>query len=300
MPFRLPAYAKINLHLKIGAPRPDGYHALQTLFQEISLHDTLHFELARGAVQLRVTGGPGFKNLPSGRDNLVVKALELLRTNLGIKRGMRVRLEKRIPMGAGLGGGSSDAAAALWGGWVLWRKRLASAAVRHLQVPPLLERLARRLGADVPFFLKGGTAWAEGIGEKLTRLSGFHERSVIVIYPRVHVSTSKAYRWLDQGKGAGKGSSLTFNLVSATRLKVRLDPFPAIFPVNSFEPVILSRFPAVAAAHRALSDAGCEHVMLSGSGSAVYGFARTPAQAAAMARRLRRPSWEVFLARTRP
>src|SRR5205814_5633905 len=112
----LRAQAKVNLFLKVGRKRKDGYHSLQTLFQEISLHDRLRFKLSpRPPIRLTISG----KKLSSGKNNLVVRALHLLRERLCAKEGMDVHLTKKIPMGAGLGGGSSDAAAALWGGWLL-------------------------------------------------------------------------------------------------------------------------------------------------------------------------------------
>src|SRR5262245_48161478 len=110
------AHAKINTRLYVGPRRSDGYHSIDTIFQEISLHDTLTFRLAPRQIALRITGN----KLTSGSDNLVVRALERLRDELGVDAGMSVTLDKRIPLGAGLGGGSSDAAAALKAGWTLW------------------------------------------------------------------------------------------------------------------------------------------------------------------------------------
>ena len=276
----LKAHAKINLHLDVGDRRRDGYHDLRTLFQEISLHDTLTFALDDSELHLDVTPA----GVPSGPDNLVMRALYQLRAALKIEKGMRVKLEKRIPVGAGLGGGSADAAAALLGGWALWRGRGKLPAGRR---PPLaLMRIARTLGADVPFFLLGGTAWGEGVGEKLTRVPDCPRRWIVLVYPRVQVSTKIAYKLLD---AARLRRPSTNGHVRAAHLR----------PMNSFEPVILPRFTAVRAAKEALDAAGCSGVLMSGSGSSVFGFAETKKDAERVARRLRKKPWDVFVAHTR-
>jgi 4-diphosphocytidyl-2-C-methyl-D-erythritol kinase len=274
----LAAHAKINLHLDIGPRRPDGYHSLHTLFQEISLRDRLTFSPARKDILLTVSP----RGVLATADNLVYRALDRLRAALKIKKGIRVHLEKRIPVGAGLGGGSSDAAAALLGGWAIWKGRGRVPS----RVPPLLFRLAKGLGADVPFFLKGGTAWGRGIGEKLTGVPNCPRRWLVLVYPRVHVSTKRAYDLLDQSRRRHK------------------KPMPgthseALGPMNSFEPVIVKRFKPVAAAHAALNLAGCEGVMMSGSGSSVFGFCAGRAEGERVARRLRRRRWDVFVVHTR-
>lgn len=277
----LRAHAKINLHLDVGPLRPDGYHDLRTLFQEISLHDTLTFSLADRELSLAVTP----EGVPAGPDNLIMRALGKLRASLRIKRGMRVRLQKNIPVGAGLGGGSADAAAALMGGWALWK---GSGAVPVAgRVPPVLKRIAKTLGADVPFFLLGGTAWGEGVGEKLTPVPECPRRWLVLVYPRVQVSTRVAYKLLDAARL--RRPSTNGHRVHAAHLR----------PVNSFEPVILPRFTAVRAARVALEAAGCSGVLMSGSGSSVFGFAAGKKDAERIARRLRKKPWDVFVAHTR-
>jgi 4-diphosphocytidyl-2-C-methyl-D-erythritol kinase len=184
----LHAHAKINLYLHVGPRRADGYHSIDTLFQEISLHDTLTFRLAPARISLRVTGG----KLSAGPDNLVVRALEMLRQTLSVKAGMRVVLDKKIPMGAGLGGGSSDAAAALLAGWTLWKGPVPK------KIPLALFDCAKKLGADVSFFLMGGRARAGGVGEKLMPVKKYAKQHLVLVYPRTHVSTAEAYRWIDQ------------------------------------------------------------------------------------------------------
>jgi 4-diphosphocytidyl-2-C-methyl-D-erythritol kinase len=278
----VPAYAKINLHLDVGPRRDDGYHDLRTLFQEISLHDTLAFEPAPRHLSLTVSP-PG---LPTGPENLVIRALERLRTELKIKKGLRVHLTKRIPVGAGLGGGSSDAAAALLGGWALWKGR--GRLPRRGKLPELLPRLARELGADVPFFLLGGTAWGEGIGERLTPVRRKEpKRWLVLVYPRVHVDTRSAYRLLDAARH--KRPSTNGHQSAAGFLQ----------PTNSFEAVILPRFTAVRNARAALQKARCKDVLMSGSGSSVFGFRTSRKDAERVAQRLRKKPWDVFVAHTR-
>lgn len=176
--FSLPAPAKLNLFLNITGRRADGYHQLQTVFQLIDLSDTLHFSTANGGVELAC-------NEPSLAlaDNLVLKAATLLQTSTGKRRGATIRLTKRIPWGAGLGGGSSDAAATLWGLNRLWRLGLTEAE---------LQPLARSLGADVPVFLHGYSAWAEGIGDEL-QVIDLPEQWYLIINPGCGVSTARIF-----------------------------------------------------------------------------------------------------------
>ena len=266
----LTASAKINLHLDIGPRRRDGYHSLKTVFQEVGLVDTLHFQLSASEIELKIFP-PG--RLSTGPDNLIVRALVALQKKLKIKTGIRVHLTKRIPMGAGLGGGSSDAAAALWGGWLLWK----GLKKKPKRVPPVLLSLASRLGADVAFFLKGGIAKGEGIGDKLTALPPQPRRWLILVYPRVHVPTPLAYRLLDNSRSSTRPSAKHF---------------------NSFEPVILKKYPAIAKAKQALLDLGCTGVMMSGSGSTVFGFVKTKKEGARLLRSLRSRPWDCFLVHT--
>lgn len=274
----LQAHAKINLHLNIGPRRADGYHDLHTLFQEISLHDRLTFSVAESALSLEVIP----KGLPTGPDNLVIRALEKLRAALKVRKGLHVKLEKKIPVGAGLGGGSADAAAALLGGWAMWK----GGGKVPKRVPPLLFKLAKVLGADVSFFLKGGTAWGTGIGEKLTSVPSCPKRWLVLVYPRVHVSTQIAYGLLDASRARMQRPTVGTHA-------------DELGPMNSFEPVILRRFKPVAAAHAALNAAGCWGVMMSGSGSSVFGFATSRAHASRIARQLASRPWDVFAIHTR-
>ena len=154
------AYAKINLMLAVGPRRADGYHEIATILCAISLHDTLSFRLRRRGFALSVDG-PCARGVPRGPANLVLRAARLLARELGETRGATIRLTKRVPHGAGLGGGSSDAAATLRGLLALWKRRLPRSR---------LSALAAELGSDVPFFLGSSPALATGRGEILKPL----------------------------------------------------------------------------------------------------------------------------------
>jgi 4-diphosphocytidyl-2-C-methyl-D-erythritol kinase len=264
------AHAKINLHLDVGARRADGYHALRTIFQEISLHDTLRLSRAKRDISFTCS-----EETLSGSDNLIVTALSMLRGELNTDAGARVHLTKRIPVGAGLGGGSSDAAAALMAGLELWAP---PALLRNKKkCAELLFPLAKKLGADVPFFLFGGTAKASGIGDELTPLPPQPKRWLVLAYPRVHVSTPLAYQLLDRQKKPSP---------------------PAAPPFNSFEAVVVPAFPPVGAAKQSLIDEGCAGVLMSGSGSSVFGFVRNAAHAQKIRRALAKKKWDVFVVHT--
>ncbi|MDP9168980.1 MAG: 4-(cytidine 5'-diphospho)-2-C-methyl-D-erythritol kinase, partial [Acidobacteriota bacterium] len=176
---RLKAYAKLNLGLRVLFRRPDGFHELRTIFQTISLTDRLEvaFTRARRTV-VRVEGAPGIQ------DNLVEKAARLVLDALGMTAALHFQLTKRIPTGAGLGGGSSDAAAVLLALPVLSGKRLPFERLRAL---------AAELGSDVPFFLYGGAALGLGRGEELYPLPDRSARHAVVVAPAVHSSTAEAY-----------------------------------------------------------------------------------------------------------
>lgn len=268
------AHAKINLTLDVGARRPDGYHDIASIMQTIALHDTLTFTLTPDApgVRLQVTGDEGV-GVPADESNLVHRAAVRLQkvaaprgSTLGNQSGLHILLHKRIPSQAGMGGGSSDAAATL----------LAANDLLGLALP--LTRLAEigaALGADVPFFLTGGTAIVQGIGEQVTVLPPLDPPwFLIVVKPPASVSTAAAYGALDALPGRVPGSATAAWLGGSEA------------SANDFEQVILPAYPEVAAAHALLSqtDGARESFrpLLCGSGAAV--FKRT--QSAAEARRL--------------
>ena len=179
--FTLPAHAKINLLLRVLGRRADGYHEIRTLFQTVTLHDRLTFEPSPDdRIQLECDA-PG---VPSDERNLVRRAAEALRERYAVRGGARVLLEKTIPAGGGLGGGSSDAAAALVGLSHLWGLETDARE---------LSEIGARLGADVPFFLTGGTALGTGTGTDVAPVKDLPEHHLVVVTPGVEVSTAEAY-----------------------------------------------------------------------------------------------------------
>jgi 4-diphosphocytidyl-2-C-methyl-D-erythritol kinase len=279
---RVPAYAKVNLRLDVLGRRRDGYHELRTTFQVISLHDTLVLEAKRApGIDLRIAGNSELAGEP-GRDNLVYRAIERLGREIGFQRGVRATLTKRVPVGRGLGGGSSDAAAALLG--------LLRLAGRKVDATCLME-IASSLGADVPFFLHGGRALGIGRGDEIYPLPDAPRRHVLVVSPHeIAVPTKQAYGWLSE--------ELT-NREDPTKL-VRFcalcwSPQGGALS-NDFEAAVFPRYPRLAAIKRELLQQGAAEASLAGSGSAVFGVYQHPAKARRAARAF--PKDQVFLCST--
>jgi len=263
----------VNLRLEILGKRPDGYHELRTIFQTISLHDDVVLRPAPGrGIELTVRGNEALGREPARR-NLVYRAVEALRRELGIRAGVRAELTKRIPAGRGLGGGSSDAAAALIGYLLLTGKRLPAAR---------LIELASSLGADVPFFLFGGRALGISRGNEIYPLPDLPRRALLVVSPRdIAVATPDAYRWLR----ASRFAPLTVKLTKS-KGDSKLWRFCALCwstqggaLSNDFEAAVFRRHPRLAAIKRALLRRGAAEASLAGSGSAVFGLFQHPARA---------------------
>ena len=178
------AHAKINWALEVTGVRPDGYHALDMLMQRIDLADELFMEPARW-ISLTVDG----KSIPSGGRNLVVRAANALNEYMGTRRGARIRLKKRIPVRAGLGGGSADCAAALLGLNRIWRLNLPESKLMEIGL---------RLGADVPYLLRGGFARVRGIGDELTPLDGAPSVPLVLVRPGGGLSTPHVFAEYDR------------------------------------------------------------------------------------------------------
>jgi 4-diphosphocytidyl-2-C-methyl-D-erythritol kinase len=261
----LPARDKLNLFLRVVGVRADGFHELQTAFVAISLADTLDFELLD---QERIERHGDLTGPPE--QDLAVRAARLLQLASGCNQGVRIDLEKRIPAGAGLGGGSSDAATTLLALNRLWR----------LNWPrEQLAQLALRLGADVPFFLQPGPALGQGIGERLSALA-LPPRWYALIYPQVHVSTAEIFEsaelterleqakiqgFSDAGRGLGEPAQEQASAILSGRLG------------NDLEWIVRRRVPEVDAAIQYLSSFGS--ATMTGSGASVFAAFETQAQA---------------------
>ena len=256
--FTLPAFAKINLHLSVLGRREDGYHEIRTIFQTITLHDNLTFE-ALDAPHLELLCSGDAPDVPTDESNLILRAGRALRARFAVRGGARIGLEKRIPAGGGLGGGSADAAITLLGLAHLWeletdREELAA--------------MAARLGADVPFFLSGGTALGTGLGTDVWPLDDAPQVPLVVVTPGVKVSTAQAYKALN-------ATALTKEepaaILPISRVEPQISASLCEVMRNDFEAVIFRLEPEIERARDRLLKAGARSALLSGSGASVFG-----------------------------
>jgi len=262
-----PAPAKINLFLHIVGRREDGYHLLETVFQFLDYGDELHFELRDDNRICRVNDVPGVAEA----DDLVVRAARSLQQASGCNRGVDIRLEKKTPMGGGLGGGSSDAATVLVALNQLWGLGLSVDQLAELGVA---------LGADVPVFVRGFAAWAEGIGELLTPIE-LPEPWFVVVHPQCHVSTAEIF----------SDSALTRDKQSLT-----MSAFLAGHGSNVFEAVVRKRYPEVDKALNWLSN--FSEPRMSGSGACIFAAFPSKNEAQAVLQQLP-DQWRGFIAQGR-
>lgn len=248
---RVLAPAKLNLGLRVLGRRPDGYHEIETVFLPLLLFDELELEPADGATVQIETDHPA---LPADASNLAARGAEAARAALGVREGVRIALRKRIPVAAGLGGGSSDAAAALLGVETLVGRG----------IPPAERRaLARSLGADVPFFLAPRPAIGRGIGEEIEPIPGVPEMWWVLVCFPFQVSTAEVYRAVDVELTHLRPPSSIAALLGPSGVRSS--------PENDLEAITARRHPEVQAARRALERAGALVTGMSGSGPTVYG-----------------------------
>ncbi len=279
----LRAFAKVNLSLRVKAARPDGFHEVQTVLQAIDLFDRITIARTRGPFELRCDT----PHVPLDRTNLVWKAALHLWKAAGLggePRDTIVTLQKNIPMQAGLGGGSSDAAAALLGLRLVWKVAVADHQI---------DAIAAQLGSDVPYFLVGGTALALGRGEEVYPLEDLPRLWVVLVIPPFGVATRDAYAWLDE-----KRFREPFSSDAPERHAPRL--FPQFVPGNDLEAPVIERHPAIGALKERLARRGALVSAMSGSGSTVFGVFESRRLADAAARQMRREGARVLTARFRP
>lgn len=253
---RLPARAKLNLVLRIVGRRADGYHLLDTLFHALELHDDLWVARAAVGVVLAVSADAPHLLVPAGGDNLVGRALQRLAEAAGADHGFRAHLHKRIPHGGGLGGGSSDAAAALRLGNRLLDRPLDDAA---------LHRVAVSLGADVPFFLRGGSQWGRGIGDELSPAE-VPPRHFVLILPPYGCPTAEVYK----NHAALWNGGRPQDTVPAITVPQTRDSAVRIGFVNDLEPAAERVRPELAALRRRVAALGYSGVRMTGSGSTLF------------------------------
>jgi 4-diphosphocytidyl-2-C-methyl-D-erythritol kinase len=277
---RVRAHAKINLDLRVLGTRSDGFHELRTVFQAIDLHDTVECVAREGpfAIECDVAG------VPLDRANLVWRAAETLWRSARRTGGLRdvlIRLTKRIPLQAGLGGGSADAAATLLGLVKLWKL-----PVRTSQ----LTDLAATLGSDVPFFLSGGTALGLGRGDEVYPLADLPRHWIVLLVPGFGVSSADAYRWYDNEREVAGG---------ATRREAQYVPGPwpsrAAQMINDLETPIARHHPEIDQMRSALRRSGALAAAMTGSGSTVFGLFQRRRDATAAVGRLAGGTWRALL-----
>jgi 4-diphosphocytidyl-2-C-methyl-D-erythritol kinase len=278
----LPSFAKINLDLRILGVRPDGYHDLRTVFQSLAVFDTVTVTTRRGPFVVTCDE----PDIPTDQRNLVWKAASLLhRVATGkssAPRDIAIDLRKRVPSEAGLGGGSSNAAMTLLALNKLWKLELDVAS---------LTRIGARLGADVPYFLVGGTSLGLGRGDDIYPLADMPPVHVVILRPGFGVATQDAYKWFDD----------------ETRRALK-DPVHRAIPPgwpawsttlrNDLEIPVVRHHPAIGRIRQSLLDAGAAFAAMSGSGSAVFGLFERADAARRTANDLARPGWLSLHTRT--
>lgn len=250
------AYAKINLGLDILGVRDNGYHDVKMVMQTISLHDTLRFTTTTGN---RITISTNAGALPCDESNLVYRAIALLRQEFGIHKGMDVYIDKRIPMAAGMAGGSADCAAAMRACSLLFDLHLSTEA---------LQEYGCRLGADVPYCLIGGTALAEGIGEKLTKLPALPDCHIVIAKPPVSVSTKTAYQGYDAAE------HITHPDIDGMVCAIRHEHLDGVTSrmSNVLADVTEKLHPQIVALKDLLRTSGAKNALMTGSGPTVFGI----------------------------
>lgn len=283
----LSANAKINLTLDILGTREDGYHEVAMIMQEISLHDTLSMGKINQGISLTIAIEGQQGTLPADESNLCWKAAALVQKEYNLQEGVEIHLTKRIPMAAGLAGGSADAAAVLKGMNHLFRLGMTEAR---------LCELGARLGSDIPFCIMGGTMLATGRGEVLTRLPSFPRLSVVLAKPPVGVSTAWAYKTYD----AGYDGPHPDNEAMLAAIHEGDAHKAAGLLCNVLEGVTETEHPVIADYKRLMLEHGAMASMMSGSGPTVFGLVREKQQAWHLADTLKKYDGEagVFVAET--
>jgi len=260
---RVLAPAKVNLHLEVFPPREDGYHPILSLFQSISWFDELELCSLK---EKNVCEIEGKWSIPK-EENLVWKAVAAFRNVTGIPAGVRILLRKTIPMGAGLGGGSSDAASTLLG-----LNRLFGEPLKDEE----LSSLGATLGSDVPFFCSASLAVVFGRGEKITPIKGRGDYKVVVVVPPFQVSTREAYRWIDERKGWTRIEESKMGDDLSRLLQAPIESWKFF---NAFQPVLEDRYPVYREIRKAFRETGALFSSISGSGSSMFGVYTSEAEA---------------------
>jgi len=280
----LQAHAKINLFLDVLYKRPDGYHEIETVFQSIGLHDNLTLRKIKKGIEIRCA----HPQVPSDASNLAYRAAELIFNTSNTSGGVEIAIDKNIPVAAGLGGGSADAATTLVG-----INKLFDLGYQR----DFLMQLGAKLGADVPFCILGGTAKGRGIGEILTPLPSFAGCHLVLANPGFEVKTSWAYHSLNLAGDKKKRSAtknqkkITSFLLTKSKKNVNIlgqeirEVCNEFF--NIFENTVIAKYPIIAELQKKLRDAGALGILMSGSGPTVFAFVYDESHAKAVAAKLK-------------
>ena len=253
MTISVKSYAKINWTLDVLFKREDGFHELRTIYQTVSLHDTLRLTETASAIEIACDD----ERVPLDETNLAHKAATRLREAAGVAKGARIQITKRIPVAAGLGGGSSNAAATLMGLTRLWRVHLDDRA---------LFDIAASLGSDVPLFLIGGTVLGVGRGEEVYPLEAVEWDEMLLANAGFAVSTATAYAGLSRLTRQEALRIIPFTLFAAKAIR----ELPLV-AANDLEETVIAAHPEIAEVKRRLKSCGARHVLMSGSGGTVFG-----------------------------
>lgn len=273
------AYAKINLALAITGLRPDGYHELESVMQSIGIRDRIRVTLVESGLECSCGRW-------SGPANLAYRAAQIFLAGLDRTSGINIVIEKNIPVQAGLGGGSADAAATLQALNTLFQEPYSQEQ---------LKTFGAQLGADVAFCLKGGTQWATGVGEELKDLPSAPKADLVIIKPRQGVNTGYAYRTFDQ---EGKFSHLDYD---QWQRALKSGKPEALVPLlyNDLELASMKLLPEIARVkENLLKEEGCLGALMSGSGSAVFGIIQSTEQAESIAAQWEKKGYNVWVTQT--
>ncbi|WP_313755651.1 4-(cytidine 5'-diphospho)-2-C-methyl-D-erythritol kinase [Tissierella sp.] len=248
------SYGKINLGLDVLYKREDGYHEINTIMQQISLNDILIIRETNEDIEIECNN----KYVPIDSTNLVYHAWKKLQEKTGINRGIKVNIYKRIPVAAGLAGGSANAAAVLKGLNEFWGLRLSEEELMEIGV---------EIGADVPYCIMGGTAFAEGIGEKLTKVKPFKDKDVLLINPGIGISTAEVYKNLRLNKQSHIDIKRIMSFIEEDDIKSVANSI-----TNIMEEVVIERTPIISEIKRDMLKYGALGSLMSGSGPTVFGL----------------------------
>jgi len=264
------SFAKVNLTLDVLGTRPDGYHAIESVMQTVELHDAISLTLSEDE-GIRISCD--VPEIPTDERNLAHRAASLLLEAQGVSVGLDIRIEKRIPMEAGLGGGSSNSAAVLRG--------LSRLLGLSIPADEMCE-LAARIGSDVPFFLIGGTAFVSGRGEHVRPLPDIPPMWMVIVKPPLGVSTPWSYRRLDEMRVSGDRSTVTGERMTASKRILECMDFRSMVS-NDLEAPAIEQHPEIAEIKAALIASGARSALMCGSGSAVFGLFEDESRARAAA-----------------